>query len=303
MRILFNPDVLKHPGNSSESADRMDEFTDIPPTPVERDVAEKAISDLYHNNRLNIRKILAMCKNNSRIAETQLSKGSYDAIIASVSMAIQAMGSGDFALTRPPGHHASLYTPQGFCLINNLAVAVNQLALQGKKVCIIDIDGHHGNGTQDIFAGNEKVFFCSLYQQGSFPIAKNRKSKKNEENICSFSVPEQSGDDVFELVSGRMIAKAKEFSPDYVAISAGFDGFKDDPLLSLNFTQHSYYSFGQALANMKLPIFAVLEGGYHSKLKSCIDSLICGINGEKFEFDTEKTQSSPEILNKINIFS
>lgn len=303
MKLLFNPDVLKHPGNSSESADRLDGLTDIPPTSVERDVAEKAIRDLYHNNRLNIRKILAMCKNNSRIAETQLSKGSYDAIIASVSLAIQAMRSSDFALTRPPGHHASLYTSQGFCLINNLAVAVNQLILEGKKVCIIDIDGHHGNGTQDIFAGNEQILFCSFHQQGAFPSLKNKKSKKNEQNIVSISVPEQSGDDVFELVSKRMISKAKEFSPDYIAISAGFDGFKDDPLLSLNLTEHSYYDFGRALAEMGTPTFAVLEGGYHSKLKSCIDSLICGVNGEKFEFDTERTESPSAILNAVNIFS
>lgn len=304
MKILFHPDALKHPGNSLESPERIEGFIGMRTTGVQKEVAEKAIDDLYDSNRLNTRKIFAMCRNKSFVAETQLSKESYDAIIASVSLAIQAMHSGDFALTRPPGHHANLHTVQGFCLINNLAVAVHQLMLQGKKVCIFDIDGHHGNGTQDIFSGNENVFICSIYQEGTFASPRNRKStKKNNRNIFSFPVPPGSGDDVFELVSRRMIMKAKEFSPDHIAVSAGFDGYKGDPLLSLNFTEHAYYRFGEAIAEIGKPTFAVLEGGYHNKLKPCIESFVCGMNREKFEFDSEQTQSSSQILDVIQAFS
>lgn len=301
MKILFHPDVNKHPGNSYENASRLNDFQDLPTTNIDRQSAIDAIDRLYSTNRLNIGRVFSMAKNSSRIAETQLSPESYDSILASVSLALQASRSGDFALTRPPGHHANRFISRGFCILNNIAIAVNQLIIENKKVAIIDIDGHHGNGTEDIFATNEKVFYTSLHQQGSYPNTKNRKSKQSPQ-IFSIALPEESGDDIFKLAAKEMLKRIVAFSPDIIAVSAGFDGHHTDPLLNLKFTEHAYHYFGQELAKLKIPSFAVLEGGYHGHLRACIEAFVDGFNGAPHNFQEQTTTSTPALLNRINIF-
>jgi len=289
---------MEHPGNAQEGPSRMEGFNDVEVTEVDKEAAQKAINDLYNNNKLNIRKVMGMCKSKSRIAESQLSKGTLDAIIASVSLSLKAADSQDFAIARPPGHHANLYVPKGFCIINNIAVVVHKLVTQGHKVCIIDIDGHHGNGTQDIFIKNPNVLYCSLHQENSYPNTGGLKDKAVGEETVNYPIPPGSGDDIFEVVTERILKRTQEFSPDIIAVSAGFDGHKDDPLLDLNFTDHSYYFFGKSLANLNIPTFSVLEGGYHNKLRNCVDSFISGFNGEKYNFQDEKTDS-PQLISAI----
>ena len=107
---------------------------------------------------------------------------------------------GDFAVTRPPGHHAKKEEAAGFCLFNNIAIASQNLIDEGKKVCIIDIDGHHGDGTESIFYLNSKLLYCSIHQEGAYPFnsggAENTGMEEGKGLNINLVVPRKSGDDI-----------------------------------------------------------------------------------------------------------
>jgi acetoin utilization deacetylase AcuC-like enzyme len=274
MRTLYNPDTLNHPGNKYEHPDRLKGFLMHPISPIDEKEALKAINNLYTGGRINLDELKRTAQHKATVAETRLSPKSIGAIIASVSLSIQAARDGDFALTRPPGHHANLERPSGFCLINNLAVAVNQELIQGHKVAVIDFDGHIGDGTQSIFADQDRVLCCSLHQEGTFGAHKRIRGK----NIFNIPIPAKSNDQIFIESIKKFLDRIKDFRPDVIAISAGFDGCEGDPLLDLAFSKRGYHSCGKLIAQMGIRTFAVLEGGYHNQLKECIQSFISGFN-------------------------
>lgn len=188
-----------------------------------------------------------------------------------VGGAILASEIGGFSLMRPPGHHASKNKLGGFCYFNNIAVAV---ALSGKKTLIIDIDGHHGNGTQDIFAGSKQVKYISIHRRG-YP-GTGKSSKKNYLNYLFSSGP---GDESYLQVLDKLLDLDEEF--DQVAVSAGFDAYIHDPLASLNLSSDCYRRIGMRIRKFGLPVFAVLEGGYVSEMMGKnIHNFIQGITGK-----------------------
>ncbi len=113
-------------------------------------------------------------------------------------------------------------------------------------------------------------------------------------------MPAKSGDDVLLGFLKHYLPRIREFGPDYIGISAGFDGYQKDALLNLNYSRHGYYKFGQAVEDLGAETFAVLEGGYHRDVVECIHALVNGLNNKEYPSDQERTSSSEEILSRFN---
>lgn len=278
MRILFNKKFFDHNNNSLfEGPYRLEKFHDFH---VNDDAdGEKLITLVHTKNHLEF--VKNACLNSDYLAEIYLNPASYDAAIAAVGLSVKAAETGNFAVVRPPGHHASCERSSGFCLFNNIAIASQKLVNEGKKVFIFDFDGHHGDGTQSIFYESDKVFYCSLHQMNSFPYTGSPvETGSGIGTGYTLNIPLLPGSDdkVFLQTLDKIIEIARDFGPDVVAVSAGFDGFEEDKLLNLKFTQKAFYECGLKLRKNFQNIFAVLEGGYHSKVKECIESFISGIN-------------------------
>ncbi len=179
-----------------------------------------------------------------------------------------------FSLMRPPGHHASRDSVGGFCYFNNIAIAASKLLneKEAKRIAILDIDVHHGNGTQDIFLGSKQVLYISLHQSPLYP------STGLESRLNCINYPIKLGADEAEYL--EMFSKAlihiRKFKPDVLGISAGFDTYKEDTLANLRLGLGSYRKIAHEIKQLNLPVFAVLEGGYTSLLGECIHEFLCG---------------------------
>jgi acetoin utilization deacetylase AcuC-like enzyme len=279
MKILFNKKFLEHNVDSpAEGAYRLSGFHDIEDTFAE---GEKWISlvhpELYRDT------IKHACRNHDVLAEVQLTPSSYEAAILAVGLTIKASEDGDFAAVRPPGHHAGSERPAGFCFFNNIAIATQKLVNEGKKVLIIDIDGHHGDGTQGIFYDTDRVLFCSIHQEYAYPFSgfvTETGTGKGTGYTLNFPLFSGKGDKDFLDRIAKIIDKGREFKPDVIAVSAGFDGYENDRLLQLNYSERAFYECAYQIKKnfRKVPVFAVLEGGYHHDLRTLVDAFVEGIN-------------------------
>jgi acetoin utilization deacetylase AcuC-like enzyme len=178
--------------------------------------------------------------------------------------AILAAKVNGFSLMRPPGHHAGksgralgAYT-RGFCYLNNIAIAVKHL---DKPALILDIDGHHGNGTQEIFQGDENVTYISLHRYPHYPGT----GSFSEGNCLNFPLEADCGENVYLETLARAIRKVDVSRFDVVAVSAGFDTYAGD-LASLGLTENAYREIGKIIKGLMKPTFFVLEGGYNGEI-------------------------------------
>jgi len=278
MEILYHSKFLRHnPGSYAEGPYRIEEFGSR--TREVDSNGEDYITLVHSKSHQEL--VREACMDRQVLAEVYLSPESYDAACSAVGLAVMAAERGDFAVVRPPGHHAKPERADGFCLFNNLAIAVQKLVNEGKRVFILDIDGHHGDGTQRIFYENNRVLFCSVHQQFAYPwTGESHETGEGEGKgyTMNFPLPAGSGDrELLEAVD-TAIGRAREFKPDAVGVSAGFDGYHEDRLLGLKYTLDGYYQCGRRLADSFNHIFAVLEGGYHLDIKRCVDQFIRGVN-------------------------
>ncbi len=274
MKVLFNKKFLDHNIDSDvEGTYRLLPFADYYEA---GEFDGEPYFPLVHTERY-IDYIKQACLNGEVVAEVPLTKGSYEAAKLAVGLTIKASENGDFALVRPPGHHAWREKSAGFCFFNNIAIAVQKLVNEGKRVFIFDFDSHHGDGTQSIFYETDKVLFASIHQHFAFPFTGFPEETGKGEGLgytANFPLIAGSGDKEFL----EAVDKAQQFKPDIVAVSAGFDGYYKDRLLGLQITQRAYYECGFRLRRAFKDIFAVLEGGYHEDLKECVNCFVEGIH-------------------------
>lgn len=177
-----------------------------------------------------------------------------------------------FAIVRPPGHHASASKSEGFCIVNNVAIATNYAQKLGfKKIFIFDFDVHHGNGTQEIFNKEEikTVFYCSIHTAEAYP----KTGFDINNNVCDLVVQKKINDeDYLKIFNEKVINLIKTFHPNLILISAGFDGLKEDPMAIMSLTVDCYPNIILELKKIGVPIGMVLEGGYNLELMpTCID--------------------------------
>ncbi len=292
MKVLFNSKFLYHNVDSeAEGAYRIEQF---PGKYEDRDRNGEEYITLVHTE--NYKQLIKEgCLNNETLAEIQLSPESYEAALSAVGLTVHASEYNGFAVVRPPGHHAGREKAAGFCLFNNIAIATQKLVNEGKKVAIIDIDAHHGNGTQDIFYESDKVFYISFHQAFTYPhTGQAEETGKDKGKGYTLNIPLMLGSDdkVFLSTMDKTIQAAKGFQPDIVAISAGFDGYYKDKMMNFDFSLKAYYECGFKLGRaFKTNIFAVLEGGYHEDIYQCVTNFVDGVNvgsrpiRNRFDFD------------------
>ena len=211
--------------------------------------------------------------------DTVVSPGSKDATIDAVGSIITAIDGihnkefkNAFCAVRPPGHHAEKEKAMGFCIYNNVAVGANYLLEKYKynKVAIIDFDVHHGNGTQNIFYDNEKVLYISTHQYPYYPGSGSEKEKGKFNNI--FNIPLDAGTSANEYLNAyeQVLKKLKEFKPEFLLFSAGFDAHIDDPLAQLRLTSEDFYKITKRTLEISKSfcngnVISILEGGYDLK--------------------------------------
>ncbi len=278
MRVLFNKKFLAHNVNSdAEGAYRLKFF---PEHFTDDDFNGEEFITLVHTPEY-LESIKKSCEESKVIAEVHLTPKSYDAALSAVGLSVLASVQGDFAVVRPPGHHAGREHASGFCLFNNIAIAAQRLVNSGKRVFLFDFDGHHGDGTQSIFYESDKVFYASIHQAFTYPFtgqSAEKGSGKGEGYTLNIPVIPGIGDKEFLKILDKIITEGTKFNPDILAISAGFDGYFKDNLLGMKLTQKGYYECGFRLKRAFKNIFAVLEGGYHEDIFECVQSFIDGVN-------------------------
>lgn len=181
-------------------------------------------------------------------------------------------GEKAFSLMRPPGHHAGRAFLGGFCYFNNIAIAVSKALREVKRVAILDIDCHHGNGTQDIFLGNKDVLFVSIHQSSLYPGT----GLSSEGNCVNFPIPPHTGEGGYLTVLKKAVSVIEDFRPSLLGVSAGFDTYRGDPLTQIGLEKESYRKIGEIISGLGLPGFALLEGGYSREIGECVRSFLKG---------------------------
>jgi acetoin utilization deacetylase AcuC-like enzyme len=210
--------------------------------------------------------------------DTVMSSGSWQAALRAVGAGLEAVdrvmdaNSGTrnaFCQVRPCGHHAEANRAMGFCLFSNIAIAgLYARAKHGcERVAVVDFDVHHGNGTQDIFETDKDLFFGSTHQMPLYP-GTGAPSETGVGNL--FNAPLRSGDggsQFREAMENRVLPALKNFSPDIILISAGFDAHRADPLASLELIEDDFMWITEQLVDIadrqcKGRLVSMLEGGY-----------------------------------------
>jgi acetoin utilization deacetylase AcuC-like enzyme len=236
--------------------------------------------DLVHDPRLaEFVRQLAASGGGWLDPDTYVSPASYDVALLAVGGVTQALAAAltdgpSFAFVRPPGHHAEPGRAMGFCLFNNVAVAVEQIRRDNgiERVTILDWDVHHGNGTQAAFWSNPSVQFISLHQYPFYPgtgAANETGSEEAEGTTINIPLRAGSDDAVYrQAFEDRVLPSIREFEPEMIVVSAGFDAHADDPLANMRVSTEGFRWMAQQIADLALDVSGgrlalALEGGYN----------------------------------------
>ena len=208
--------------------------------------------------------------------DTIVSPGSKQASSDAVAAIITAIDSVQnkefknvFCPVRPPGHHAEKDKAMGFCIYNNVAVGAHYLIEKYKfnKIAIIDFDVHHGNGTQNIFYDNEKVLYISTHQYPFYPGTGGINEKGKHDNILNIPLPAGTSSEEYLNAYEHVLKKLKEFKPEFLLFSAGFDAHQDDPLAQFKLRSKDFYDITKRTLkvineSVNNKVVSILEGGY-----------------------------------------
>ena len=191
-----------------------------------------------------------------------------------------------FVACRPPGHHAERNHAMGFCYFNNVAIGAALLteAMGYERVLIFDFDVHHGNGTQHAFEGRKDVLFCSMHQHPRtlYPGTGYAEERGYGEGL-GYTInlpmlPHSKDEDYIQVFEQMALPRFREYNPQIILISAGFDAHMDDPLAMVDLTQHGFDTLARRMKELAREccqgkLVSVLEGGYHyQRLAECVAS-------------------------------
>ncbi len=201
----------------------------------------------------------------------------------SVGGALDALGDARrgetvFSLLRPPGHHATRDRIMGFCYLNSVAIAALQALATGiKKIAVYDFDVHHGNGTEAILLNQPGAAFFSIHQHPCYPGTGTRNVGSN---CYNYPVAPNTPREEYRKLLSRAFEELKRFKPDLVAVSAGFDAYRGDPIAQETLEAEDYFWLGESVRKLNIPAFSVLEGGYSDELPELIFAYLKGLNSK-----------------------
>ena len=240
-------------------------------------ITDDIINDVHDVDYINLVKNSFPSKGFSSLdGDTIISPGSKKAIFDAAGSIIAAIDGvqnkefkNAFACVRPPGHHCNQNKAAGFCILNNIAIGAKYLLnkYRYKKVAIIDFDVHHGNGTQDIFYENENILFISTHQFPYYPGSGSEQEKGKFNNIYNIPLPAGTNSEEYLNAFEFALKKLKEFGPEFILISAGFDSHFKDPLAQFKLETEDFYTITERIlkASKKFcngKVVSILEGGY-----------------------------------------
>jgi acetoin utilization deacetylase AcuC-like enzyme len=265
------PQRLQAVINGARRLDALDALVPLEPRRAERADLERVHPSWY------LDRIADICSSGGgRLdPDTYAVPSTWDAAVLGAGAGLTAIdalrrgeGQAAFCAVRPPGHHATPIESMGFCILSNVAVAAAALADQGERVIIVDIDAHHGNGTQAAFYGDPRVLFVSFHQWPLYPgtgAIEETGAGDGKGTTLNIPLPPDATGDVYLRAFDEVVAPvAERFAPTWLIVSAGFDAHRDDPITDLGLAAGDYPALfarilGLVPAGRRL---VVLEGGY-----------------------------------------
>ena len=223
---------------------------------------------------LDLTRIDARLGQYSYDASTPVAEGTYDAAYGSAQSALtglDALLSGEraaFALCRPPGHHCGADYMGGYCYLNSAAIAGQAASSAGRRVAILDVDYHHGNGTQDIFYNRGDIFFASIHADPAtdYPFYWGHADETGEGegagSTLNLPLPRGTGWAEYEPALAAALERIAAFGADLLIVSYGADTFAGDPISFFRIETEDYAKMGRRIADLGVPSLIVMEGGY-----------------------------------------
>jgi acetoin utilization deacetylase AcuC-like enzyme len=322
-QIVYSDEFSKHDNRSHpENAERLRViFDEIKKSQINNEVefvepellSEKILYDVHSERMIDQIKDMSLeyeawidmdtyvCKSDfetARLAAGGLLKACNNVINGKVDNA--------FALIRPPGHHATKNRSMGFCLFNNAAIAANELSKSGKKTLIFDFDVHHGNGTQDIFYDRNDVMYQSYHLFPHYPGTGNLDEigiGDGEGYTVNIPLSHGNGNNaISKALDEVFLPIAKQFEPDLIIFSCGYDSHHKDPLGGLKLTSYFYAEIVNKFQKIQQKIVCTLEGGYNLDwIGKCVVSQLGQMVGKDIDFKDIATEieNIDEIIKEI----
>lgn len=242
------------------------------PNPVDEHRVLKMVKTVHSLEHLTLLKTIAASGGGAIDSDTPISPDSYNVALLAVSAWLDGVdtvittGKPAFVLARPPGHHATRNDAMGFCLLSNAAIAAHYALTQPQiqRVAILDWDVHHGNGTQDLVESNPQIAYCSLHQSPAYPGTGQASDRGLSENVLNLPMsPHSTIVEYQSAFNNAVIPFLKQFQPDLLIVSAGYDANELDPLARVDLQPQDYGLFTDYCLELTPKIVFGLEGGYH----------------------------------------